>query len=77
HLFSEAAAHAPMRLTIDLPAQTVTIPGGAKPMKFEINETLKHNLVNGLDEIGLTLRHSDEIRAYEEKRKESEPWIFT
>ena len=77
HLFSEAAAHAPMRLTIDLPAQTVTIPGGAKPMKFEINETLKHNLVNGLDEIGLTLRHSDEIRAYEEKRKKSEPWIFT
>ena len=77
HLFSEAAAHAPMKLTIDLPAQTVTIPGGAKPMKFEINETLKHNLVNGLDEIGLTLRHSDEIRAYEEKRKKSEPWIFT
>ena len=76
HLFSEAAAHAPMRLTIDLPAQTVTIPGGAKPMKFEINETLKHNLVNGLDEIGLTLRHSDEIKAYEEKRKKSEPWIF-
>ena len=76
HLFSEAAAHAPMKLTIDLPAQTVTIPGGAKPMKFEINETLKHNLVNGLDEIGLTLRHSDEIKAYEEKRKKSEPWIF-
>ena len=76
HLFSEAAAHAPMKLTIDLPAQTVTIPGGAKPMKFEINETLKHNLVNGLDEIGLTLRHSDEIKAYEEKRKKTEPWIF-
>jgi len=75
HLFSEAAAHAPMKLTIDLPAQTVTAPGG-KPMKFEINETLKHNLVNGLDEIGLTLRHSDEIKAYEEKRKKTEPWIF-
>src|SRR5437868_3903259 len=52
HLFGEAAAHAPMRLTIDLPAQTVTSPGG-KPMKFEINATLKHNLVNGLDEIGI------------------------
>jgi 3-isopropylmalate/(R)-2-methylmalate dehydratase small subunit len=75
HLFSEAAAHAPMRLTIDLPAQTVSAPG-AKAMKFEINPTLKHNLVNGLDEIGITLTHSDEIKAYEEKRKKTEPWIF-
>jgi len=75
HLFSEAAAHAPMRLTIDLPAQTVIAPGG-KPMKFEINETLKHNMVNGLDEIGITLKHADEIKAYEEKRKKQEPWIF-
>ena len=75
HLFSEAAAHAPMKLTIDLPAQTVTA-AGEKPMKFEIGETQKTNLVNGWDEIGLTLRHSDEIKAYEEKRKKSEPWIF-
>jgi 3-isopropylmalate/(R)-2-methylmalate dehydratase small subunit len=75
HLFSEAAAHAPMKLTIDLPAQTVSAPGG-KPMKFEINATNKQNLVNGWDEIGLTLRHADEIRAYEEKRKTTEPWIF-
>jgi 3-isopropylmalate/(R)-2-methylmalate dehydratase small subunit len=75
HLFNEAAAHAPMKLTIDLPAQTVAAPG-EKPMKFEINETPKHSLVNGLDEIGLTLRHADEIKAYEEKRKKQEPWIF-
>ena len=75
HLFSEAAAHAPMKLTIDLPAQTVTAPNG-KPMKFEIGETNKTNLVNGWDEIGITLRHADEIKAYEEKRKRSEPWIF-
>jgi 3-isopropylmalate/(R)-2-methylmalate dehydratase small subunit len=75
HLFSEAAAHAPMKLTIDLPAQTVTAPGG-KPMKFEINETLKTNLINGWDEIGLTLKHADEIKAYEEKRRKQEPWIF-
>jgi len=76
HLFSEAAAHAPMRLTIDLPAQTVSA-ANAKPMKFEIGETQKTNLINGWDEIGLTLRHADDIRAYEEKRKKSEPWIFT
>ncbi|HSW82343.1 MAG TPA: 3-isopropylmalate dehydratase small subunit [Usitatibacter sp.] len=75
HLFSEAAAHAPMRLTIDLPAQAVSA-ANAKPMKFEIGETQKTNLINGWDEIGLTLRHADDIRAYEEKRKKSEPWIF-
>jgi 3-isopropylmalate/(R)-2-methylmalate dehydratase small subunit len=75
HLFSEAAAHAPMKLTIDLPAQTVSAPG-AKPMKFDINPTNKQNLVNGWDEIGLTLRHADAIREYEEKRKKTEPWIF-
>jgi 3-isopropylmalate/(R)-2-methylmalate dehydratase small subunit len=75
HLFQEIAAHAGMKLTIDLPAQTVTAPSG-KPMNFEINPTLKANLVNGWDEIGLTLRHSDEIKAYEEKRKKTEPWIF-
>ena len=75
HLFNEAAAHAPMKLTIDLPAQTV-VAGGEKPMRFEIGETNKTNLVNGWDEIGLTLRHADDIKAYEEKRKKSEPWIF-
>ena len=75
HLFTEVAAHAGFKLTIDLPAQTVTAPG-EKPMKFEINPTLKANLVNGWDEIGLTLRHADDIKAYEEKRKKQEPWIF-
>ncbi len=75
HLFSEAAAHAPMKLTIDLPAQTVAA-ANAMPMKFEIGATQKTNLINGWDEIGLTLRHADEIKAYEEKRKKQEPWIF-
>jgi len=75
HLFTEVAAHPGFKLTIDLPAQTVTAPN-EKPMRFEINETLKTNLVNGWDEIGLTLRHSDDIKAYEEKRKKTEPWIF-
>src|SRR5260221_3186481 len=75
HLFSEAAAHAPMKLTIDLPAQTVAA-ANAKPMKFEIGATQQTNLINGWDEIGLTLRHADEIKAYEEKRKKQEPWIF-
>ena len=66
-------AHPGFRLTIDLPAQTVT-PGD---YRFDIDPTRKTNLVNGWDEIGLTLRHADEIKAYEEGRKKSEPWIFS
>ena len=76
HLFTEALAHAGFKLTIDLPAQTVTAPND-KPMHFEVDSSRKESLVNGWDEIGLTLRHADEIRAYEEKRKRSEPWIFS
>ena len=75
HLFNEVAAHPGYKLTIDLAAQTVTTPAG-KSMHFDIDATRRHNLLHGLDEIGLTLRHSDEIKAYEEKRKKSEPWIF-
>ena len=75
HLFTEIAAHAAMALTIDLRAQTVVV-AGEKPMHFDIGPSHKENLLNGLDEIGLTLRHADEIRAYEEKRKKSEPWVF-
>ena len=75
HLFTEVAAHPGLRLTIDLPAQTVTL-AGEKPMGFEIPATIKEQLVNGWDEIGLTLRHADEIKAYEERRKQKEPWIF-
>jgi 3-isopropylmalate/(R)-2-methylmalate dehydratase small subunit len=74
-LFAETNANAGYRLTIDLPAQTVTTPGG-KAMRFDIDPFRKECLVNGWDEIGLTLRHQDEIKAYEERRKKSEPWIF-
>ncbi|MFZ3323706.1 MAG: 3-isopropylmalate dehydratase small subunit [Usitatibacter sp.] len=76
HLFTEAAAHPGFRLTIDVPAQTVTALN-SKPMQFDIDSSRKESLVNGWDEIGLTLRHSDEIKAYEEKRKRTEPWIFS
>jgi len=76
HLFSEVAAHPGLRLAIDLPAQTVTAPGG-KPMHFDAEPYRKECLINGWDDIGLTLRHSDDIKAYEERRKRSEPWIFS
>ena len=75
-LFHEVAAHPGFKLTIDLPAQTVTA-GGNAPMRFELDATRKNNLINGLDEIGLTLKHSDAIKAYEERRKRNEPWIFS
>jgi 3-isopropylmalate/(R)-2-methylmalate dehydratase small subunit len=73
-LFHEVAATPGYRLTIDLPAQTVK--NDAHAMHFDIDSTRKENLINGLDEIGLTLRHADVIKAYEEKRKRAEPWIF-
>jgi 3-isopropylmalate/(R)-2-methylmalate dehydratase small subunit len=76
HLFNEAAAHPGYKLTIDLAAKTVSTPSG-KTMGFDIDATRRENLLNGLDEIGLTLKHSGDIRAYEEKRKRSEPWIFS
>ncbi|MGZ5082864.1 MAG: 3-isopropylmalate dehydratase small subunit [Usitatibacter sp.] len=75
-LFDEAAAAPGYRLTIDLAAQTVTTPSG-RSMRFDIDDSRKSCLLNGWDEIGLTLRHGAEIAAYEERRKRAEPWIFT
>ena len=76
HLFQEVAAHLGYRLAIDLPAQTVATPSG-QVMRFEVEPFRKECLVNGWDDIGLTLRRQDAIRAYEEKRRAAEPWIFS
>ncbi len=62
-------------LHIDLPAQTVTTPGG-RALHFEIDNFKKHALLEGLDNIGWTLSHSDEIAAYEQRRKQEAPWLF-
>jgi 3-isopropylmalate/(R)-2-methylmalate dehydratase small subunit len=75
-IFREVEASVGYKLTIDLAAQTVTTPGGTA-FRFDVEPTRKENLLKGLDEIGLTLGHSDEIKAYEERRKRSEPWIFS
>jgi 3-isopropylmalate/(R)-2-methylmalate dehydratase small subunit len=75
-LFREAEATPGYQLTIDLSAQTVTTPSGAT-MRFEVDPFRRDCLLNGWDEIGLTLRHADDIKAYEERRKRTEPWIFT
>ncbi len=76
HLYQEVAAHAGYRLSIDLPAQTVSTPSG-QVMRFDVEPFRKECLVNGWDDIGLTLRRQDAIRAYEERRRQAEPWIFS
>ena len=74
-LFKEAAAQQGYRLAIDLADQSITTPAG-ESIKFEIDPFRKHCLMNGLDEIGLTLEHTDKIKAFEGKRREQQPWLF-
>ena len=74
-LFKEVEANEGYQLSIDLAEQTLTTPSG-ETFKFDITEHRKHCLLNGLDEIGLTLQHADEIRDFEEKRRQSQPWLF-
>ncbi len=74
-LFREVEANEGYTLTVDLENQTITKPDGSV-IPFEIDEFRKHRLLEGLDDIGLTLEHADEIRAYEERRKKEAPWLF-
>ena len=74
-LFKEVDAAPGYRLTIDLPAQTVTTPSG-ESIPFQIDAFRKHCMVNGLDDIGLTLQNADDIRAYEARRRIEAPWLF-
>ena len=75
-LFKECEANVGYALRVDLASQTVTLPSG-ETFGFEINATSKHNLLNGLDEIGLTLMHADEIKKFEVKHQATQPWLFT
>ena len=75
-LFRETEATPGYRLAVDLGAQTVTTPSGSV-LKFEIDAFRKHCLLNGLDDIGLTLQHVDEIRAYEARHRQKAPWLFS
>lgn len=74
-LFVEAQATTGYQLTVNLEAQQVVTPSGAA-FAFSIDEFRKYCLLNGLDDIGLTLQHADDIRAYEAKRKQVAPWLF-
>lgn len=74
-LFQAVAVNEGYQLAVDLEAQTITTPDG-KNISFDVEEFRKHCLLNGLDDIGLTLQHVDEIRAYEKRRAEEAPWLF-
>ena len=75
-LFKAVVAQPGYRLTVDLLAQTVLTPQGAV-LGFQIDPFRKECLLNGWDDIELTLRHADEIRAYEARRRQQAPWLFS
>ena len=74
-LFHACFATPGFSLTVDLERQTVTTPDGGQAFAFDIEPFRKHCLINGLDEIGLTLEHADEIRAFEAKHLAEQPWL--
>jgi 3-isopropylmalate/(R)-2-methylmalate dehydratase small subunit len=74
-LFQEVGAAEGYRLLVDLEAQLVQTPEG-KSFCFEIDPFRKYSLLNGLDEIGLTMQHAEQIAAFEARRAASQPWLF-
>jgi 3-isopropylmalate/(R)-2-methylmalate dehydratase small subunit len=74
-LFKETEASEGYQLTVDLENKKVVTPSGEE-IAFEVDDFRRHCLLNGLDDIGLTLQDADEIKAYEEKRRASSPWLF-
>ena len=78
-LFALANGPAALRIAVDLPAQTLTPIGAgtdAEAIPFAVDAFRKQCLMEGLDDIGLTLQHLDTIRAYEERRRVEAPWLF-
>ncbi len=75
-LFKEVEDTPGYQLEVDLPEQQVRTPSG-EAFDFQIDGFRKHALLEGLDEIGLTLKHAEDIRTYEARRREQAPWLFT
>ena len=73
-LFDEVAAFPGYQLTVDLPRQVIVKPDGTE-LPFDVQPFRKYCLVNGFDDIGLTLRHADKIRAFEAERLATKPWL--
>ena len=74
-LFAECVANPGYRLSVDLESQKLTLPSG-ESFGFDVQAHRKHCLLNGLDEIGLTLQHTDEIRTFEARHQVAQPWLF-
>ena len=74
-LFNDIAENEGYELNIDLENQTITKADGSV-IKFDVDEFRKHRLLNGLDDIGLTMQHVDDIKAYEQRRNAEAPWLF-
>ena len=74
-LFKETEAAEGYKLNIDLSAQTISTPSG-KSYQFDMDAFRKHCLLNGLDDIGLTMQHQDAIKAFEKKHQVAQPWLF-
>lgn len=74
-LFEETEASEGYKLNIDLSEQSITSPSD-KSYKFDVDAFRKHCLLNGLDDIGLTMQHQDAIKAFETKHKAVQPWLF-
>jgi len=74
-LFAATLATSGYRLTVNLEAQTITTPSG-ETIPFEVDAFRRHCLLNGLDDIGLTLQRAERIRAYEASRHQEAPWLF-
>ncbi len=74
--FNEIATTDGYSLKVDLASQTITKPSGDM-IQFEVDEFRKHCLINGLDDIDMTLEHVDDIKAYEQRRAQQAPWLFS
>jgi 3-isopropylmalate/(R)-2-methylmalate dehydratase small subunit len=74
-LFADTFAFPGFKLTIDLERQLVSTVDGTLAFAFDVEPFRKHCLLNGLDDIGLTLQHAEAIRAFETKRLTDQPWI--
>lgn len=74
-LFEQTLAQPGYALEVSLEEQTITTPAGEK-VAFELDDFRRYRLLEGLDDIGITLQYADDIKAFEEKRKANAPWLF-
>jgi len=74
-LFDDTNAFPGFKLVVDLERQAVATPDGATSFSFDVDPFRKQCLLNGYDDIGLTLTHADDIRTFETKRLAAQPWL--